>query len=187
MTVKSILKLVSSLLNRKDMLSYLNGNTSSVDGKVVEDVNTLVDCYNVVAEEISTYYNKFSYTQRLTVAKGVLKYSQFTYNPVKILSVKDIEGKNVKCTILPTELKTDARVIVVEYTYVPVKRSLDENSDFKNTPIRESAIAYGVATEFCLIKGSYEEAATWHDKYTGAIKNALSVKSVNKVKGRVWW
>ncbi len=186
MTVKSILKIVSRLINRKDILSYLNlGYT--VDSAVTDDVNALVDLYNVVAEEISTIYTKIIYTQKLTVTGGVLKYTQFTYNPVKILSVKDANGNDVKCTILPTELRTDVSRITVEYTYVPVKRKLDEASDFANTPIKERVIAYGVATEFCLIKGAYEEGAMWHDKYTSALKNSLAKKSANKIKGRVWW
>ena len=186
MTVKSIVKLVSSLINRKDILSYLNGETTT-DEKVLEDVETLVTCYNVVAEELSTIYDKIRYTQKLTVSNGVLKYTQFTYNPVKILSVTDTEGKPIKCEILPTELRTDTSRIIVDYTYVPVKRKLDETSDFTETPLKESVIAYGVATEFCLIKGAYEEAVTWHDKYTGGIKNALSNSRVNKIKGRAWW
>ena len=186
MTVKSILKLVSSLLNRKDISSYLDGKTTE-DSNVADEVNTLVDCYNVVAEELSVIYPKIVQSQKLTVTAGVLKYTQFIYSPVKILSVKDMDGNDVECTILPTEIRTNVGRIVIEYTYIPLKRKLDESSDFKTTPIRESTIAYGVATEYCLIKGSYEEAAMWHDKYTTALKNCLAIKNVNKLKGRVWW
>ena len=185
MTVKSILKLVSSLLNRKDIYSYLNGGAAS--GNVSDEVNTLVDCYNVVAEELSTVYPKLVHTQEFSVKGGVLKYTQFVYNPVKILSVKDINGNQVECKILPTEIRVDLSKALIEYTYIPVKRRLDETSDFKNTPIKERVIAYGVATEFCLIKGSYEEAAMWHDKYTSGIKNSLAIKSANKIKCRMWW
>lgn len=186
MTVKSILKLVSSLLNRKDFLSYLNtGNSTDVNLK--GEIDTLVACYNVVAEELSTIYDKIMYTQKLTVSNGVLKYTQFTYNPVKILSVKDNDGKDVECEILPTELRTKTNRIVVDYTYIPNKRKLDDESDFKNTPLKERVFAYGIATEYSLIKGSYEEASLWHDKYTSAIRNSLSIKGVSKIKGRAWW
>ena len=186
MTVKSIVKLVASLLNRKDILSYLNDGTLNNDS-VTEEVNTLVDCYNIVAEELSTIYPKIIQSQKLTITDGVLKYTQFIYSPVKILSVKDMDGNDVDCTILPTEIRANASRVSIEYTYIPVKRKLDENSDFKSTPIKERVIAYGVATEFCLIKGSYEEASTWHDKYVNAVKNSLAIKNVNKIKGRVWW
>jgi hypothetical protein len=186
MTVKSILKLATSLLNRKDFLSYLESG-SSLDVNIKDEIDTLVACYNVVAEELSTVYDKIVYTQKLTVSNGVLKYTQFTYNPVKILSVKDNDGKDVDCEILPTELRTNVSRIVVEYTYIPKKRLLDDESDFKNTPFKERVFAYGIATEYLLIKGSYEEASLWHDKYLGAIKNSLSIKGSSKIKGRVWW
>ena len=154
---------------------------------MVEEVNTLVDCYNIVAEELSTIYPKIIQSQKLTIVDGVLKYTQFIYSPVKILSVKDMDGNDVKCTILPTEIRAESGRVAIDYTYIPVKRKLDENSDFKNTPFKERILAYGVATEFCLIKGAYEEASMWHDKYTSGIKNSLAIKNANKIKGRVWW
>ena len=187
MTVKSIIKLASSLLNRKDLISYLDIGKTTDEERVVQDVETLVTTYNVIAEELSTIYNYVSYTQKLTVSNGVLKYSQFTYNPVKILSVKDMNGDDVECTILPVELRTNATRIEVKYTYVPPKRKIVEESDFTNTPIKEGVIAYGVVTEYCLIKGMYEEAGLWHDKYLNGLNQALSNGKSKKLKGRVWW
>lgn len=187
MTVKSILKLATGLLNRKDLLSYLNGESVEDEERVKSDIDTLVVCYNVVAEEISTVYTKVVYTQKLTVTAGVLKYNQFTYNPVKILSVKDVDGNEIACTILPTELRTNTSRIVVEYTYIPPKLKLEDNSDFTNTEVKERVLGYGIVTEFCLIKGMYEEAVLWHDKYVTSLKNTLSNKKLQKIKGRVWW
>ena len=187
MTVKSIIKLASSLLNRKDLITYLDVGTSTDEERAKQDVDTLLTTYNIIAEELSTVYNYITYNQKLTVAGGVLKYTQFTYNPIKIISVKDMEGKDVECTILPTELKTNTHRIEVKYTYIPPKRKIVEESDFTNTPIKESIIAYGVVTEYCLIKGMYEEAGLWHDKYLNSLSNALSNGKSKKLKGRVWW
>ncbi len=187
MTVKNILKLVSSLLNRKDLVKYFEDSSCDDYERIKEDVESLITAYNLVADEVATTYQKLVFTEEFVVEKGRLTYDKFKFSPLSILSVKNLKGKDVSCKILHTEIKTNEDKLIVEYSYTPDKKGLLDECDFSKSQIKERVLAYGIATEFCLIKGMYEEGALWHDKYTTSLKNALSNKKSQIVKGRVWW
>ena len=187
MTVKNILKLVSALLNRKDLVKYFNTQSCDDYERIKEDVETLLTSYNIICDEVATMYLKLINSEEFVVEDGKLTYDKFRYNPITIISVKDLKNRDISCRILHTEIRVNATNVVVEYSYSPDKKGLDDECDFSKTQIKERVLAYGIATEFCLIKGMYEEASLWHDKYTDALKNALSNKKSQIVKGRVWW
>lgn len=187
MTVKNILKLVSALLNRKDLVRYFENSSCDDYERIKEDVDSLLTSYNVIADEVATTYLKLVNSEEFEVQNGRLTYDKFKFSPISILSVKDLKNKDVSCRILHTEIKVNIDNVIVEYTYTPNKKGLDDECDFSKTQIKERVLAYGIATEFCLIKGMYEEGSLWHDKYTEALKNALSNKKSQIIKGRVWW
>lgn len=186
MTVKEILKNVAIIINRLDIFNYLDKGISENYTKVMEDVNTLVSCYNIISEEIATEFYKFKNEENINVSNGVIEYSDFKYNPIAIISVKNTKGVRVKAKVLPTCIHTFESEVVVEYYYVPSVKNLDDISNFTNTPIKKRVLSYGIATEFLLITGAYEEASLWHEKYVDSLKNSLSKTKVGKVIGRVW-
>ncbi|MBR5439615.1 MAG: hypothetical protein IKV61_05305 [Clostridia bacterium] len=186
MTVKDILKTATTLLNRGDIKNYINGEAVNDYIQVEEDFNLLLDCYNLVEEEIATDYYRLKDTQTFTVVDGVIKCENFSKNVLAILSVKGLNGNAVNAEIKPDGIYTNEKNVVVEYVYVPSQKSIDENSSFFGTLITKRAIALGVITEFSLIKGDYEEAVTWHKKYITALTNCLASKKVKKIKERKW-
>ncbi len=186
MTVKDIIKTVALLLNRKDILNYLNSEVTENYIKVQEDVNTLVDCYNLVSEEISSTHYKLKAVETLSPKNGALKCSEFTYNPLAVISVKGLNQKPISYKILPSEILTNESKIEVEYYYVPSKKSINDVSDYTNTIIKERVIAYAIATEFLLINGGYEEALVWHEKYINSLKSLLLKDKKKRIKGRIW-
>ena len=186
MTVKDIIKTVALLLNRKDILEYLNSGATENYLKVLEDVNALVDCYNIVSEEIASTYYKFKAVETLSPQNGVVKCSEFTNNPLAIISVKGLNEKTISYKILPSEILTDEKTVVVEYYYVPSKKTLDDISDFTATSIKNRILAYGVATEFLLIDGAFEESSVWHEKFINSLKVVLINDKRKRIKGRIW-
>ena len=186
MTVKDIIKTFALLLGRKDILEYLNSGATENYLKVLEDVNALVDCYNIVSEEISSTYYKFKAVETLSPQNGVVKCKEFANNPLAIISVKGLNEKSIAYKILPSEILTSEDKVVVEYYYIPSRKNIDDVSDFTSTPIKNRALAYGVATEFLLIEGAYEESMVWHEKYLDYLKVVLLGDKRKKLKGRVW-
>ncbi|MBO5926528.1 MAG: hypothetical protein J6Q38_03095 [Clostridia bacterium] len=186
MTVKDIVKTSAQLLNRKDIFEYLLKGVAQNYLMVEDDVNILVNAYNIVQEEIASFSFRFKAVETISpLTNGVIKYSQFKYNPLAIISVKDENGRKLDAKILPSDILVD-RTAVIEYYYLPYEKTIEDESDFTGTVIQKRTLAYGVVTEYCLIKGAYEEASMWHDKYVNALKEALYNTKAKRVKGRLW-
>ncbi len=186
MTVKEILKIASTLLGRGDIKTYFEGGAIDDYIRIEEDANLLLDCYNLVEEEISTDYYRLKHTQSFTVSNGVVKCSEFLYNPLAILKVLDKFGSSIDAQVKPDGVYTDKRQITVIYSYLPNKKGIDGVSEFKLTPISPRILAYGTVTEYCLVKGMYEEAVTWHKKFINSLTTCMANKKVNKIKERKW-
>lgn len=187
MTVKDIVKKVAVFLDRKDIIEYLQTGATENYLSVLEDVNLLQNCYNVVGEEIASLYYRFKATEKFSPnLDGIIKLADFSNNPLAIISVKDDKGSKVNAKILPTEIITDLKTVTVEYYYVPSYKKLDDISDFQGTTITDRILCYGILTEYYLIKGGFEEANLWHGKYINALKNGTLLGKSKTLKGRVW-
>ena len=87
--------------------------------------------------------------------------------------------------MFPEYLKTQPQRVCVRYTYLPQKKTLTDTSDFMlHASVR--LFAYGIATEYSLACGLFEEAAVWDKKYKDAIKAAYSAKPVRRMRSRRW-
>ena len=92
----------------------------------------------------------------------------------------------VECKIQPTDIKLDQNEVVCEYYYSPNIKGLDDECELCNVLVPKTAIAYGVATEFCLIKGMFEEGSTWHQKYVNSLQKYIKPKKCRNLKCRKW-
>ena len=71
------------------------------------------------------------------------------------------------------------------YTYLPKTKTFDDKSDFTlNASVR--LLSYGVAAEYALANGMFEEAAVWDKKYKDAIKAAYCSKPPRRIRSRRW-
>ncbi len=184
MTVKEIIKQSAIFLNANEIVNYLVKGTAENFSNLLEEVNLLVNCYNVVAEEIASSHCRFKAVESFSPKNNRVTLGEFLYNPLAIINVFDKNGVKVNANILPTEIITDLPFITVEYYYIPSIKTLDDISDFKDTFIKKRTLAYGIVTEYLLIKGSYEEASLWHEKYAQSL---ITLKgNTGRVKGRVW-
>ena len=186
MKVKDILKLTATILDRKDLVSFYNDGVCDDYIKAQEDSDILLSSYNILTEEIAVETLKLKYTELLKVENGILSYASFKYNPISIISVKDKNGNLVDCKILPTDIKTDKSEVVCEYYYIPALKSVEDDSEIVGTLIPKTTIMYGIATEFCLIKGLFEEATVWHQKYVNSLSKLSKPKKLKKIKCRKW-
>ncbi len=185
MTVKDVIIKTATYLNKKEVVEYLKTGATENSSSAIEDVEIMLDSYNVISEEIASHYYKFKSTERFSPNNGIIKFSRFINNPYKILSVTDDCGAKLDAKILPTEIRVD-KTANIEYYYIPKSKKLDDICDFTGTPVTVRTLCYGIMTEFLLIKGSFEEAGAWHSKYVDALNlMALNGKRL-KVKGRVW-
>ena len=72
--------------------------------------------------------------------------------------------------------------VLVEYEYAPDKVGLDDEICYmeKDVPVR--VIAYGVAAEYCITEGDFDQAVMWHKRYTDAISDICVPKNTRAAK-----
>jgi len=95
---------------------------------------------------------------------GTIEYSLLTMPCVRIIRVTDEYGNSVPFKLFPQYLRTQPGRVNVSYTYTPREKNAEEESDFVLS-VSPRLFAYGIASEYSLAAGLFEEAAVWDKKY----------------------
>lgn len=186
MTVKEILINSAIILGDNDLVSYLKDGVCENSSVTVNNLSILKTAYKLVLEEIASEYLDIVNTETFSVNNQELEYSNFTYSPIRIISVLDTSGQKTNAKIYPCHIKTDLKSVTVKYAYIPKFNGLDDINPFENTVITERVLVYGICTEYNLIKGNFDLASVYHTKYYDALRGALKQRAVRRIRPRKW-
>lgn len=180
MKVKDIIAAALRFVGREDISRKLinrtaDGEDDSADAEEFtaeerEVIDTLLYCFNSVEDELARCYIPLRTEETMSSGNGVYDFADFKLRPVKIIAVKS-GGKSVKYSLDARRLVADSNEITVEYGYAPLKKGLDDDSEFSSLFANERLVAAGTASEFCLIDGEAKLAGTWESVYRGEIEN----------------
>lgn len=148
-------------------------------------VENLVRCFNLVENELATDYLPLFAEDTLETATGAVYYADLERAPVRIVKVFDGTGEEVAFQLFPDFLKAEAGKLRIRYSYMPKEKTIDSSSDFLLS-VSVRLFAYGIAAEYALASGRYEEAAIWGKKYKNAIYAAYRKKPIRKIQSRRW-
>lgn len=180
MIIKEILAQAAFLLGLGEEAERLNQGDYSG-----EETAKLLRCYNFVENEIALDYLPLTAEETVSSKGGTIAYSSFSHSPVSVLGVTDEWGNRVPFDIFPEFIKTVEGTLVVTYTYSPVKKTATEHTEY-DARVPAHLLSYGVACEYCLIGGRYEESLVWDRKYKDALLCICSVNRPRAVRARRW-
>ena len=182
MTVKEILLAAATELNVLDEVEgYLSG--TSTEGEA--QANALLRCFNLVENEVALDYLPLLAEDEMETETGTIYYAKLSREAARVVGVWDEWGNAVPFTLFPDYLKTQPNKVRVRYTYLPREKTFKDKSDFTlQASVR--LFAYGVAAEYALASGLFEEAAVWDQKYKDAIKAAYCAKPSRRLRSRRW-
>ena len=131
--------------------------------------NTFLKLYNLVETELSLEYFPLTYVEKLKLDDtNKIKYSNFTYNVVRVISVFNEDNAEVKFKCFPKSLKafeSNASELSIKYNYTPkAKITLDDESSY---PLAKyfNALMFGVLNECYLLLGDFEKASDYNTLY----------------------
>lgn len=166
-----------------------DGQDGTVDAEKLRelkrDADILLRCYNIVENEVALDYLPLTAEETIVCDTGALPYTAFLRAPVSILSVTDEYGNKLPYTVFPEYLRTRAGTSVVTYSYSPESKRLCDASEYA-ARVPERLLSYGVACEYCLISGLYDEALVWDKKYKDALLCAHSASRPRVIRSRRW-
>ncbi len=182
MTVLECVKAAATELGiTAEVEAYLQDNSS--EGSVA--VENLVRCFNLVENELATDYLPLFAEDTVETETGAVYYKDLERSPVRIMRVTDGTGEDIPFTLFPEFLKAQAGKLLIRYAYAPKEKTLDENSDYQLL-VSLRLFAYGMAAEYALASGRYEDAAVWSKKYRNAVYAAYRKKPIRKIQSRRW-
>lgn len=140
--------------------------------------------YNMVEAELSLEYCPLTYVENLKLDEtNKVKYSNFTYNVVRVISVFNKDNAEVKFKCFPKSLKvfeSNINELSIKYNYTPNnKNSLDDESSY---PLIEyfDIFMSGILAEYYLQLDDFEKAADYNAIYKREISTLNIVEKENK-------
>ena len=185
MTITEIIKSAATFLNLTDVTEYLNSNSqASPAAATASAVDSLTRLSNLVISELAATYLPMTCTETVTTTDGKIVFANLTHNVTRILSVKNRFGHDAEFKLFPEYLKVFGGEYTVEYEYAPENYGLNDSVGFKKD-VTAALLGYGVAAEYCVTQGRFEEAILWRKRYTAGVERIALPKSA-KMKGRCW-
>ena len=152
--------------------------------KEKETVKKYLDSLNFIQNEIATERQLLVTEETLSTDNFKISLDQFSKPICDVLSVKDLIGRNVKFKVYPSYVLAFANVVKVQYVYAPEK--LELTCELEIT-LPEHILAAGVAREYCLRMGLYEDAEMFERRFKDGLKVMLRKKAEIKMPGRRWF
>ena len=173
------------MLNRKEIVDYVDGKVSEVTSEVIDKVESMVGLTNLVLNELSGSYIPMVKTKMLTAENGEIEYSKIDDKVIKICSVRLASGEQIDFELGTESLIVAHSNVEVEFNYLPPEYTLTEEIGYKDKDIPVRVIAYGVMAELAICEGKFDEAVTYHKRSVDSLAQICLPKN-STVKARRW-
>ena len=181
MKVKECVEKAAMLLGiADDVCAYLEDGYEPGE----EGAQRLLKCFNLVENELALDYLPLFAEQKVVNENGKVDFLLLQKNAVRIVSVKNEAGESVKFRLFPKYLETPKGALTIVYSYIPPEKQMGDESDYVTLSVR--LFAYGMAMNYALLMGLYEEAAVWEKKYKEALEAAYRIRGAAVVRSRRW-
>ena len=182
MTVKdAVLSAATELGIINEVENYILG--TSEEGKT--KVELLLKCFQIVENELALDYIPLKAEDEIYSATGNIKFNTLSRSAVRIIGITDSSGNDAGFKLYADHLVTQPGRVKIKYTYTPEEKTLNDNSDFK-LYVSPRLIGYGIAVEYALACGMFEEATVWDRKYKEAIEAVYRSQPAKRIRSRRW-
>ncbi len=174
MEVKSIIRKVLEILQNVDLYSRITSNdaTITLTSEEILERDIIIDCINLVQQNIATNYFNLIDTFQINNTYDVLPYSKIsTLQIFNIISVKNTKNEVLKYTLKPSGIVTNKCDIVIKYAYLPKGVTINDNITTFPIGVSERIFVYGVVSEYMFVKGNIDEYNVWQNKFETEIEN----------------
>jgi len=185
MEVKNIIKKVAALTNNIELVNAIENNNFTPEQQ--EEINLLVDCVNLTNSNIAANYIKIFNIKKINNNKGTISFSSISTDLIyEVVSVKDSSGKDVNFTITPSGIITKTGEVSIRYSYFP--KDVEFSSVITNYPtkISERNFVFGVISEYLYVKGVFDEALVWEERFKNEMQSLVRTQKSIVTKSRRW-
>ena len=186
MKVKEIISLALTFLNKEELDSFTQfGENSTVPELEAKEILNLKKCFNLVYNEIAVSYLPLVKSEDVLFINGVLPYANISKNITEVRKLY-ANGKNVPYTIEEDGIHANILCAKLTYNYVPNELDFEDEVFMFGGKLQERVLAYGIAMEYCLISGLYDDAEVWETRFYSGLRDACLKKSEIRIPVRRW-
>lgn len=186
MKTKEIISQALLFLNKEELLEFVPfGENENLTELQVKEIEHLKKCFNLVYNEIATNFLPFVKEEEVEFQQGILPYNNLSESLVEIKKLS-ANGKNIRYTLTSNGISANAKNAKIKYTYSPSELDFEDEVCLLGGKLQPRVFAYGIAMEYSLICGLYDEAEIWENRYKNALFEARSKKSEIRLPARRW-
>lgn len=189
MKAKEILKNVCVYLGKEELLAsnIFNEDGEEPEKQDLSDLNLMLNSLNYAIYDIADYIPVCK-EKEVTLVNGEVLLHDIDDNIKEIISVKTKAGRTLKYKYIENKLICLATNVVIRYMAYPKEATTIED-DVEDFGGRVSAriVAYGTASEYCLLQMLYDDASIWENRFKNAMLTAMRKKGEIKLKNRGWY
>ena len=182
MTVKDVIYYAFIMCGKEDIAAHIASGAAPDDNP---DVVRMLNCYNLTVLELSEDVEPLIFTETLSSLTGEYFYTNFTKPPKQILKVTS-GGKDVPFEVFHDHVKTDCTACDITYDYRAARAtSLSAPVEYDEKVFSPRVLAMGVASEYLLVGGAYDESLTWRERFESSVETYLLGRK-KRIKPRRW-
>lgn len=170
MKVKNILTLACNFTDNEKLIEN-------------EETEKMLECFNLVRSEVACEYMPICESEEFEIKDFKLLLSNFKRKPLQILSVKDRFGRNLRFKVFPEYLIVYGSKAKITYTVQPEKVGAEDEIE---DSLPERVYAYGVAREYLMREGMFEDAEIFEVRFKNSLKVLLHKRSETVLPRRRW-
>jgi hypothetical protein len=179
--------LLKNVLKKAAVMVGLDIDFDDENAAQDRDVDLLVKCAAVVFGEIAAEYLPFICEEDIPFAAGDgAFYANFSHPPVNIVSVKSA-GVNVGYAVFPDRVVVKGAAgnsLTFRYVYSPPEVFEIDSDLTVNPALTERTAALGIAAEYALVNGMFNESILYDRRYKDSLRNAVRKRGEIRVKAR---
>lgn len=187
MTVREIIKLVCDFVGEKELSAKLDSASfAAYTDREQEKLDLLVQCFNLVNQEIASDFLPFLTKEEVDVNNSILNFSELGKVVINIYEIKNRFGKCLRFKLYPNYVEVYGHAKKVVYSFLPADKILSNEVEMF-CGLSGRIYAYGIASEFLLIDGLSEDAEIWEDRFKESLFVLSRKKGEHILPKRSWF
>jgi hypothetical protein len=175
MIVKNIIINACELMNKKDVISYLKGETE-LNEEIEEALNDLMVAVNIANNSIASNYIPIKNVVKLKNSQGMILFKNMSDKDIlEIYSIKKNNNKVSNYKLVSKGIVIENGDYEIEFSVFPDEVEIDGEIDYY-FKINDFVFAQLVVSEYYFLKGFNDEANIWDSRFHNQIKSLLRVK-----------
>lgn len=184
MTVKDILMLACEFVGEKELIEKVK-SAETLDDIETEKLDTLLSCFNLVNQEIASDYLPYLTKEEVSDVGGRIFYADLSKKVVNVYEVKNKFGFSVPFKNFSNYIEVEGGVKSVIYSFLPENMGSEDTVEFYNG-LSARILAYGVASEFLLVRGISEDAEIWEERFKESLFILSRKRGEHRLPKRSW-